>query len=118
MGLKSRQAGASMFTVILFVAVLGVLGMIGIQIFPGVIEYQACLKAINRAKDENSVAAVRSSFDKMADVNMISSITSKDLTITRNGDQTQVSFAYEREYHLVGPAWLTMKYTGESHPGR
>ena len=118
MGLKSRQAGASLFTIIFFLAVLGVLGAIGMQIFPGVLEYQAAVKAINKAKDEGTVAAVRASFDKMADVNMISSISGKDLTITRNGDQTEVSFAYEKEFHLFGPAWLTLKYEGTSHPGR
>jgi hypothetical protein len=25
-----------------------------------------------------------------------------------------VSFAYQREIHLVGPAFLTLKYTGQS----
>ena len=118
MGLKSRQAGASILTVIFFLAVIGVIGAIGLQIFPGVIEYQAALKAINKAKDENTVANVRASFDKAADINSISSIQGKDLTITKNGDQTEVSFAYDREYHLLGPAWLTMKYEGQSHPGR
>jgi len=118
MGLKSRQTGASIITIVFFLAVLGVLGAIGMQIFPSVLEYQAALKAINKAKDEATVAAVRSTFDKMADVNMISSITGKDLTITKNGDQIQVSFAYEKEFHLMGPAWLTMKYVGESRPGR
>jgi hypothetical protein len=118
MGLKSRQAGASLLTIIFFLAVIGVLGAIGMQIFPSVLEYQACLKAINKAKDEPSVAAVRTSFDKAADINMISSISGKDLTIVKNGDQIQVSFAYEKEFHLAGPAWLTMKYAGESKPGR
>jgi hypothetical protein len=118
MGLKSRQAGASIMTVIFFLVVIGIVGAIGLQIFPGLIEYQAVLKAVNKAKDENTVTSVRNTFDKMADVNMISSITGKDLTITRNGDQVEVSFAYQKEYHLVGPAWLTMKYEGQSHPGR
>lgn len=118
MGLKSRQAGASLFTIIFFLAVLGILGAIGMKIFPGVLEYQAALKAINKAKDESTVAGVRSTFDRMADVNMISSIKGSDLTITKNGDQIEVSFAYEKEYHLAGPAWLTMKYEGQSRPGR
>src|SRR3954469_1632844 len=108
MGLRSRQTGASMLTVIFFLVVIGMLGFIGLQIFPGLIEYQAALKAINKAKDESTVIGVRNSFDKMADVNMITSITGKDLTITRNGDGSNVSFSYQKEYHLVGPAWLTM----------
>jgi hypothetical protein len=118
MGLKSRQAGASLFTVVFFLAVLGVLGAIGMQIFPSLIEYQASLKAINKAKDEASVAAVRSAFDKAADINSITSIQGKDLTINKVGDEFQVSFAYEKEFHLTGPAWLTMKYQGQSKPGR
>ena len=118
MGLKSRQAGASLLTIIFFLAVIGVLGAIGLQIFPSVLEYQAALKAINKAKDEPTVAAVRTSFDKAADINSISSIQGKDLTITKNGDQILVSFAYEKEFHLAGPAWLTMKYEGQSRPGR
>ena len=114
-----RQRGASIITIIFILAVLGVVGAVGLQIFPGLLEYQAALKAINKAKDEGgSVAQVRSTFDKMADVNSISSIKGSDLTITKNGDDTVVSFAYEREYHLVGPAWITMKYEGQTRPGR
>ena len=118
MGFKSRQAGASLFTIILFLAVLGVLGAIGLQVFPSLIEYQAALKGINKARDEATIPAVRAAFDRAADINSISSIQGKDLTIVKNGDQFQVSFAYEKEFHLVGPAWLTMKYTGESRSGR
>ena len=118
MGLRTREAGASLLTVIFFLAVLGVIGAIGLQVFPSLLEYQAALKAINKAKDEPTVAAVRTSFDKAADINRISSIQGKDLTITKNGDQIQVSFAYEKEFHLAGPAWLTMKYEGQSRPGR
>jgi len=118
MGLKSRQAGASMFTIVLFLAVLGVLGAIGMQVFPSAVEYQAALKAINKAKDESTVAGVRTAFDKAADINSISSIQGKDLTVTKQGDTFLVSFAYEKEFHLAGPAWLTMKYEGQSRPGR
>jgi hypothetical protein len=118
MGLKSRQAGASVLTIIFILGVLGVVGAIGMQIFPSLIEYQAALKAINKAKDEPTVAAVRNAFDKAADINSINSIAGKDLTVVKNGDQIQVSFAYEKEFHLAGPAWLTMKYVGESKPGR
>ncbi|MFT6591324.1 MAG: hypothetical protein ACJA2P_002178, partial [Rhodoferax sp.] len=28
-------------------------------------------------------------------------------------DKTVVTFAYQREIHLVGPAYLTLKYQGQ-----
>jgi hypothetical protein len=113
-----RQAGASMLTIIFFLAVIGVVGAIGLQVFPSLIEYQASLKAINKAKDEATVAGVRAAFDRAADINSISSINGKDLTVAKNGDSFDVSFAYNREFHLAGPMWLTMKYEGQSRPGR
>jgi hypothetical protein len=118
MGFRTRQAGASLFTVIFFLAVIGVVGAIGIQAFPSVVEYQASLKAINKAKDEATIGGVRAAFDRAADINMITSLTGKDLTVTKEGDGFAVSFAYNKEFHLFGPAWLTLKYEGQSRPGR
>ena len=115
---KSRQRGISLFTLIFFLAVLGMVGAVGLRAFPSVLEYQAALKAINRAKDESTVAAVRAAFDRAAEIDSITSIKGKDLEVTKNGDKVVVSFAYDKEFHLAGPAWLTLKYEGTSHPGR
>ena len=42
------------------------------------------------------------------------SVTAKDIEVTKQGDKIVVSFAYQREIHLVGPAFLTIKYAGQS----
>jgi hypothetical protein len=118
MAAKSRQRGMSIFTVVFILAVLGLAGAMLMQAFPSIVEYQAALKAINKAKDEGTVAAIRQSFDKAADINSITSISGKDLEITKEGDQTVVSFAYNKEFHMFGPAYLLLKYEGRTHPGR
>jgi sensor histidine kinase regulating citrate/malate metabolism len=115
---KSRQRGISLFTLVLFLAVLGAVGAVAMRAFPSVIEYQAALKAINKAKDETTVQAVRNAFDRAAQIDDITSIGGKDLEVTKDGDRVVVSFAYEKEFHLFGPAWLTLKYEGTSKPGR
>jgi hypothetical protein len=115
---KPRQAGASIITIILILALLAMIGAVGLQAFPSMIEYQAALKAINKAKDESTVSAVRAAFDRAADIDDIKAIQGKDLTVKRDGDQTSVSFAYQKEFHMFGPAWLTLKYEGQSRPGR
>ena len=118
MAVKSRQAGMSIITLIFLLAVLGGVGAVALQAFPSVMEYQGVLKAVNKAKGEGTVPAVRASFDRAADIDNITSIGGKDLQVTKDGDQTVVSFAYEKEFHMFGPAWLTLKYEGRSRPGR
>ena len=90
MAVKSRQAGMSIITLIFILAVLAAVGAVALQAFPSVIEYQAALRAINKAKNEGTVAAVRAAFDRSADIDTITSISSKDLEITKDGDPVAV----------------------------
>ncbi len=115
---KTRQRGISMFTLIFILAVLGGVGAIAMQALPSFLEYQAVIKAVNSAKTETTVAGVRNIFDRRAQVDNITSITGKDLEITKNGEETVVAFSYQKEFHMFGPAWLLLKYEGQSRPGR
>lgn len=118
MAVKSRQRGMSIITLIFILAVLGAVGAVALQAFPSVIEYQAALKAINKAKNEASIPSVRAAFDRAADIDNITSIKGTDLQVTKAGDQFIVAFSYEKEFHMFGPAWLTLKYAGQSQQGR
>jgi hypothetical protein len=42
------------------------------------------------------------------------SIRGTDVVVTNEHDKVVVSFSYEREIHLTGPAFLTLKYAGRS----
>lgn len=111
---RSRQRGLSFLGLLVVGGLLAVTGVIVAQIVPTAIEYQAINKAANKAREGNSVPEVRSIFDKAAAVDNISSISGKDLEVTKVGDKIVVSFAYEREIHLAGPGYLTLKYAGRS----
>lgn len=114
MQLKSRQRGISFLGLLFVGGVLAVTGVVAAQIFPTLVELQAINKAVNKAREGNSMAEVRSIFDKAAAIDDIKSITAKDLEVTKEGDKIVVSFAYQREIHLTGPAYLTLKYAGRS----
>ncbi|MGH6625366.1 MAG: DUF4845 domain-containing protein [Burkholderiaceae bacterium] len=112
--LKSKQRGISFFGLIFVGGLLACVGVVAAQVFPTVLEYQAIQKAVNKARDGNSVAEVRSTFDKAAQIDDIKSITGKDLEVTKEGDKVVVGFAYSREIHMAGPAYLLLKYSGRS----
>ena len=64
--------------------------------------------------DGTSVADVRAIFNRAADIEGFTAIGGKDLEVSKEGDQIVVAFAYNKEIHLAGPAYLLMKYTGRS----
>ncbi len=111
---KFKQRGASFFGLLLVGCLLAVTGVIVAQVVPTVIEYQAVKKAVSMASQGKTVAEVRSIFDKAAAIDNISSVTGKDIEVTKEGEQIVVSFAYQREIHLAGPGYLTLKYSGQS----
>jgi len=88
--LPSQQRGLSFIGLVLFVALVVSVFVVGAKLVPTVIEHQAILKALDKAK------------------------SGKDLEVTKNGDKVVVSVAYNKEIPLVGPAYLLIKYTGTS----
>jgi len=112
---RSRQRGISFIGFVFVAAVIGVTFVVAAQVFPTYVEYNAVSGAVNKAAlTGTTVAEIKTTFDKMAAVDDIKSISGADLEVTKEGDKVVVKFAYEREIHLAGPAWLTLKYAGRS----
>lgn len=115
MSFKNKQRGISFIGLLFVGGVLAAVGVVVAQAVPTVMEYQAVIKAVNKAKEGATIADIRSTFDKAADVDGIKAIRGKDITISKVGDKNVVGFSYQREIHLAGPAYLTLKYAGQSN---
>lgn len=112
---KNNQRGASLIGILFMGGILVFGGIVAAQVVPTYTEYRTILKAVNKVKGASTPAEARSSFDKAAQIDDIKSITGKELEITKEGNNTVVAFAYSKEIHLTGPAYLVMKYTGRSN---
>lgn len=112
--MKHQQRGISFIGVLFVCIVLVCGGILAAQVFPTLVEFQAITKAAGKAREGNTVAEVRMIFDKAAAIDDIKSITGKDLEVTKDGDKTVVSFAYNKEIHMAGPAYLLLKYSNKS----
>ena len=111
---NSFQSGFSLLGMLFVVGVLAWVGVLGAQAFPTVLEYQSVLKAVQKASAGNTVGEVKQIFDKAAQIDDINSIAGKDLEVTKEGDKVVVKFAYNKEIHMFGPAFLLLKYIGRS----
>ncbi|MBP6779637.1 MAG: DUF4845 domain-containing protein [Ottowia sp.] len=114
----SSQRGISFIGLLILGIVLALLAIVGARVLPTATEFMAIQKAVKKAAaDGDTVPAVRAAFDRTAAVDYISSISGKDLEITKQGDKVVVEFAYDKEIPLAGPAYLLLKYRGSSASG-
>jgi uncharacterized membrane protein YadS len=113
-GSRPKQSGISFLGLLFVVGVLACLGVLGAQVFPTLVEYQAILKATQKAATGSSVPEVRQIFERAQAIDDFKAVTPKDLDVTKNGDKVVVKFAYNKEIHMFGPAFLLLKYTGQS----
>ena len=112
-----REAGISLTGLILVLAVLGVVGVFALKMIPTYTEYSAIKGAIVRAKETGgTVREIQVAFDKNAGINSVTAVRGRDLTITRDDGETQVSFAYEKRVPLVGNVSLVIDFAGTTDP--
>jgi hypothetical protein len=111
---KSGQSGLSFIGLLFIVGLLACAGVLAAQVFPTVVEYQAILKAAQKASTGSTVPEVRQIFERSQAIDDFQAVRGKDLVVTKNGDKVVVSFAYNKEIHMFGPAFLLIKYSGQS----
>lgn len=102
---------------IVVLAVLGFLAVLAMKVFPAWVEYRSVKNGIVAAKAAgNGSREIQQAFARNAEVNNITAIAPKDLVITRDNDQLEVSFAYEKRIALAGNVSLLIDFTGTTDP--
>ena len=110
---KNEQRGVSLVGLIVVLGVIGMVAVLGMKVVPTVIEYNSIKKAIVSAKAAGStVREIQKAFDRQAEVGYIDAIQGKDLNISKDGNEVEVSFAYEKRIPLFTPVSLVIDYSG------
>ena len=112
-----RQRGLTLFGLMFWAIVVGAAAYLVLRVFPTVNEYITIKRVVDRvaASSPSTVAEARAAFDRQKDVEYsISTISGKDLEITKENEKVVISFAYDKEVPLYGPVFLLIKYEGRS----
>jgi Tfp pilus assembly protein PilE len=108
-----KQQGVSLTGLIFVMAIIGVVAVFAMKVFPTFLEYRAIKDGIVAAKAKGgTVAEMQETFNKNADINRIDSISGKDLVISKETGETELSFAYEKRIPLAGNVSLVIDYAG------
>jgi type II secretory pathway pseudopilin PulG len=112
-----REAGVSLSGLIVVLVVLGAVALVAIKVFPAWAEYRAIKQAIVAAKAAgNGTHEIQQAFERNAEVNNITVISSRDLMINRDNGQPEVAFAYEKRIPLAGNVSLVIDFAGTTDP--
>ena len=113
-----RQHGLSLIGLLFWGAVVACLAVVGMKVFPTVLEYFTVQRVVDRiaAGNPSTVPQVRQEFDKATQVEYsIQSVTASDLVVTKDSkDKVVIEFAWDKEVDVFGPVYLLIKYRGKS----
>jgi hypothetical protein len=114
MHLRTNQRGLSMIGFLFVAAMVVCFVMIGFRLTPAYIEYYSVQKALEQAladtKDLNSIAEVRSAFQKRADAGYIESVSGRDIDVVKGKNEITASATWTRKLPLVGNVSLFVDF--------
>jgi len=110
---RNRQLGISLIGLFLVGLIAVGLLALGFKTVPAVVEYIAIERAVQKIKNEGStVREIQSAFDRHATIDDITSITSRDLDITKEGDRVVISYAYAKKIPVTDTVALVIDFSG------
>jgi hypothetical protein len=115
------QRGVSLLGLLFWAILIGMVALVALRVLPTVNEYLTIQRTVNKIADQGlaTVPEIRAAFERQKDIEYsISTISGKDLKITKENENIVIRFAYEKEIELVSPVYLLIKYEGHSRPSR
>ena len=116
-GGAGRQRGLSLIGLLFWAIVVSSIALIAMKVLPSLNEYFTIQRAVNKlaSSGATTVAEVRNGFERQKDIEYsISSISGKDLDVTKENDRLVIRFGYDKEIELIDPVFLVIKYRGRS----
>lgn len=112
-----NQRGVALSGLIFWGIVITLAAVLGMKVAPTTIEYYKILKSakgtVAQSGPESTVAEVRNTFDKFADIDMLA-FSSKELDISKENGKIVIAFEYEKRIPLFWNVSLLIDYKGST----
>ena len=116
--LPRHARGITMIGLLFWAALVSMAGIVTLRVLPTVNEYYTIVAAVDKVARSggSTVPEIRAAFDRYKSVEYsITSLSGRDLDVSKQDERVIVSFAYDKEVELFGPVYLLIKYRGSSH---
>jgi hypothetical protein len=112
-----NQRGIALSGLLFWSIVLVLVAVLGMKVLPTYIEYTKILKdakgTVGQVGPDATVADVRKTFDKFAEIDMLD-FPSSQLDVSKDGGRIVIEFAYEKRIHLFWNVSLLIDYKGST----
>lgn len=112
--LRKHQQGLSLIGLLIVGGLLAFALLLAFRSVPAVTEYMAIQRVIKAVADEGNqggtMADLRRSFDRRANIDDISTITGRDLDIYKQGGMVVIEAEYERRVPIAGNVSLLFEF--------
>lgn len=111
-----KQQGLSLIGLIFVGGVLVFLAILGMKVLPSYVEFFTIQKHIKElGRSGGAPKEIQMNFDKRASIDDITSISGRDLEVTKNGDSVEISASYEKRVPLFANVSLLFEFEANSH---
>ena len=111
------EKGMSLTGLIAVLAVVCVMALFAIKLVPAYLEYNTIKDAIVKAKEAGGTPRERmAAYDRNAEINNVEALRGRDLVISRDGGEPEISFAYEKRVPLMGNVSFVIDFAGSTDP--
>jgi len=111
--MRDSQRGVTLSGLVIASILVALVAMLGMKVGPEIVDYYKIKKdmaAVAADGTLTTVADVQNAFDRFANVDQISSVSGKDLDISREGSRFVIAVSYERRIKLFGPVSLVFDF--------
>jgi Tfp pilus assembly protein PilE len=115
----NRQRGVSLGGLLIICFIIGIVALLAMKVLPEYIEYGSIRKVTTAivqdpAMKTATLADVKTSFSKRAEIDNIKIINADDLDITKEDDKLVISFSYTKKVPLFANISLLIDFEGST----
>ena len=121
--MRNKQTGMTMIG-ILFIGMLVVFAaLVAMRMAPAYMEYGSVVKVLKTMSNDPelksmSISEIRSSFDRRAMIDNVTSVKGEDLDISKDGGEVVVEATWSAKKPIVGNVSVVMDFTASTAKGK
>jgi len=103
--MRKKQLGIGLGGLMVGAGIFIFLAMFGMKLGPSYLEFASIKKAVVAIAQEKATASpndIRKAFDARATIDAISTVSGKDLEVTKDGGELLITASYRKEIPLAG----------------